>query len=121
MEALLSSTVPNHVVRKAFAKHFGPPKTPAQRRHDRDLRLRRQYGITLRQYNRMLRAQSGVCAICGTPPKVVPLNVDHDHKTKRIRGLLCHMCNRDLHHKFENPIILRKAAAYLERTKAWGL
>ncbi len=52
-------------------------------------------------YKRMLEGQNGVCKICkkvnnrmnyktGKPERLV---VDHDHETKKVRGLLCHKCN----------------------------
>lgn len=59
-----------------------------------------EYGITLARYNEMLAKQNGLCAICGKPEtetmrgKLKPLSVDHDHKTGKIRGLLCNNCNR---------------------------
>ena len=61
--------------------------------------------------------QSGVCAICGRPPKTRRLAVDHCHKCKKrkresVRGLLCHACNRGLFG--ESPVLLRKAASYFE-------
>jgi hypothetical protein len=55
-----------------------------------------QLGVTDAEYARLLAAQGGGCAICGNPPKTRRLHVDHDHKTKRVRGLLCHRCNRAL-------------------------
>jgi hypothetical protein len=64
------------------------------KRNRRDNMLRKKYGIDIETYERMLRAQDGVCAICRRPPKTVRLNVDHDHKTGRVRGLLCFRCNK---------------------------
>ena len=55
-----------------------------------------QLGVTDAEYDRLLAAQGGGCAICGNPPKTRRLHVDHDHKTGRVRGLLCHRCNRAL-------------------------
>lgn len=57
-------------------------------------RLRSKYGITLEQYVAMEKAQGGVCKICGHPPKTRRLDVDHCHKSKRVRGLACFQCNR---------------------------
>ena len=37
-----------------------------------------------------------VCWICGAAPKTRRLHIDHDHKTDKVRGLLCHSCNRRL-------------------------
>lgn len=47
-------------------------------------------------YEAMLTAQGGGCAICHRPPKTRRLHIDHDHKTLTVRGLLCHRCNRNL-------------------------
>lgn len=58
--------------------------------------LRRAYGITSEQYDAMLAAQGGVCAICKSEPKKNRLHVDHDHDTGRVRGLLCVACNSRL-------------------------
>ena len=63
----------------------------------KDLRHRgkcKQYGLVPEQYTQLLERQNGVCAICGHPPKTRRLGVDHDHKTGRVRALLCHTCNK---------------------------
>lgn len=53
-----------------------------------DQRLRRLYGITLSEYNRMLRSQGGRCAICRRPPKKLRLAVDHNHAIERTKVTL---------------------------------
>src|SRR4051812_36221868 len=56
----------------------------------------KRYGITPEKYAEMLFAQGGVCKICKCPPgsgKRTVLEVDHDHKTGEVRGLLCASCN----------------------------
>lgn len=58
--------------------------------------LQKKYGISPEQFDEMMEKQKGGCAICGNPPKKLRLNIDHNHKTKKVRGLLCHMCNRAL-------------------------
>jgi len=83
----------------------------------RDKRLRGKYGITEMDYGKMLKAQKGKCAICGRPPKKILLAVDHDHKTKHVRGLLCFRCNYGLPWFSSNERILAKAAAYIWRSK----
>lgn len=83
--------------------------------------LRRMYGITIVQYDAMLKAQGGTCAICKKPPKKRRLHVDHDHKTKRIRGLLCWHCNRALGYLRDDKDAIKAAAAYLARKAARGL
>ena len=87
----------------------------------RDKYLRKKYGITEAEYNKMANAQHGVCGLCGRPPKTRSLSVDHDHGTGRVRGLLCYNCNRRLIGRFRRPDLFRKAAEYLERKKAVGL
>jgi hypothetical protein len=55
------------------------------------------YGISLEQYESMLSAQNGVCAICEAPPLGSrPLVVDHCHRSGRVRALLCGPCNTQL-------------------------
>lgn len=60
-------------------------------------RLMCLYGITLEQYQSMLAAQGGVCAICATPPSEKRrLVVDHCHRSGLVRALLCSPCNTQL-------------------------
>jgi hypothetical protein len=89
----------------------------------RDKQLQRDFGITLATYNKMMDDQGGVCAICEKPEfavrsgKIRALAVDHDHETGAVRSLLCTNCNPMIGYAKDNPILLRKAAAYLERHK----
>lgn len=67
----------------------------AEKRRIRDLKKR--YGITVEQYDLLLKSQKGVCAICGgNNLDEKRLSVDHDHNTGEVRGLLCNTCNRKL-------------------------
>lgn len=75
--------------------------------------LRRSYGITVEQYESMLAAQGGVCAICGGPQTGKNWHVDHDHETGEVRGILCHGCNHALGGARDNPDTLIAAAKYL--------
>lgn len=95
--------------------------TLAQRSKQRDRRLRKTYGISLADYDRMLKAQKGGCAICGRVPRRRALDVDHSHRTGKVRGLLCHRCNRGLAWFGDNPTHFKAAARYLARRKAAGL
>ncbi len=54
--------------------------------------LKRDYGLSVDRYNAMLEFQGGDCAICGKP-MTGRKNVDHDHITGKVRGLLCSGCN----------------------------
>ncbi len=78
-------------------------------------RLKRLYGITVDDYNRMLKQQKGVCFICRRAPGTRRLAVDHDHKTGAVRGLLCSRCNRGLQWFSDDPKKLSRAVVYLRR------
>jgi hypothetical protein len=78
--------------------------------------LKNKYGITLADYDEMFEAQGGVCAICGKPQQSHNgrrLDVDHDHKTGKVRGLLCNKCNTVIGLIYEDHDILLKAATYI--------
>jgi hypothetical protein len=78
--------------------------------------LVRKYKITLEQYNAVLDAQGGKCAICkgGDPGGGTNrFHVDHDHITEKVRGLLCSKCNQMLGYADDKPETLRAAANYL--------
>lgn len=77
---------------------------------------RRGIILTVTEYDSLLKKQNGVCAICGKPPKKTRLAVDHDHKTGRVRGLLCFFCNFRIVRRWKLDL-LRKVVAYLERTE----
>jgi len=81
-------------------------------------RLKYKYGISLEEYEHMLAAQCGRCAICGKHESnlYVRLSVDHNHKTGKVRGLLCRRCNSMLGFCDESVHLLQTAIAYLERS-----
>jgi len=81
----------------------------------------RMYGMDGADLEHLEGAQGNVCAICGEPEQRIyrgktrrSLDIDHDHATGEIRGLLCSACNRMLANARDNPEVLRKAAGYLE-------
>lgn len=75
----------------------------------------KKFGITIEQYNELLMAQDGRCAICHGPSTREHFDVDHDHVTGIVRGLLCSSCNIGLGYFKDNPMLLKDAATYLER------
>ena len=78
--------------------------------------LKHHHGLSLREYQGILEAQGGTCAICrGTESDsgTKRLSVDHDHKTGVVRGLLCGRCNRMLGLAKDLPQTLMEAAKYL--------
>ena len=81
--------------------------------------LKKNYGMTLDEYKALHKSQDGRCACCGIEGSKFKrgLNVDHDHKTSVIRGLLCNRCNPGIGY-FEDSIEnLHKAIKYLEKFK----
>lgn len=89
----------------------------------RGYQLKKQYNMTLEEYDELLKTQNFVCAICGLPEtqhsnkkgKVDSLRVDHDHDTGKIRGLLCSRCNFGLGHFQDDKKLLNKAINYLKK------
>jgi hypothetical protein len=83
--------------------------------------LKKDFGITLADYNVILESQGYVCAICGkqevtrhnNTDRVRNLAVDHSHSTGKVRGLLCTACNQGLGNFKENLDSLAKAMSYL--------
>ena len=96
-------------------KYYSAPNKLFEDR--RDGIIRRQYGITLAQYEQMLRDQENKCAICGNEDEVEGrrLAIDHCHESKKIRGLLCGKCNRGLGLFYDNKELLENAISYLAR------
>jgi len=80
-------------------------------------KLQQIYHITYADYEILLTSQQKVCAICGDKQstKSSYLDVDHDHTTGAVRGLLCGNCNRGLGQFHDDIPRLRKAVNYLER------
>ncbi len=79
--------------------------------------LKRNYGMTLEQFNNLLWDQGTGCAVCGSkdPKGQGRFHVDHCHTTGRVRGLLCHHCNLGIGNLKDSIEILDKAKAYLQR------
>ena len=99
--------------RKAYIKVYD--KT--HREQKRVARLRLRYDLTPEAFDSLLAGQGGFCAACG----LADWNghgpvVDHDHKTRTIRGILCHKCNTALGLMADDPAKVRALADYLERT-----
>lgn len=86
---------------------------------DKDRKLKRAYGISYKEYQIMLEAQNGQCAICGTTDtgKRKAFHVDHDHETGEIRGLLCGNCNSGIGNLRDDVELLKRAIQYLENCK----
>ncbi|SRR6266478_3293906 len=78
---------------------------------------RKSFGVQSHEYVEMYQKQNFVCAICGSEDIGRRLDIDHDHETGQVRGLLCSNCNIGLGKFKDNPELLRKAIVYLQQGK----
>lgn len=85
--------------------------------------IRKQYSLSRSSYDAMFDQQHGLCWICGFKLNKIrgrlherekSPHIDHDHKTGKVRGILCGLCNRGLGQFKDNPDLLIKAAEYLK-------
>jgi len=90
-----------------------------------EIARKHNYGITPEEYKEKVKKQRNRCALCGNKEthkdhrsgKVRVLSVDHDHKTNKLRGLLCGNCNRGLGMFKDSIDLLLKAIKYLKKHK----
>jgi hypothetical protein len=63
--------------------------------YDRKKSLKRDFGMSLTEYEKMFGDHGGRCALCSAPQESLSkaLGVDHNHATGAVRGLLCSVCN----------------------------
>lgn len=94
--------------------------------HKNRSHLKRRFGLEINEYEILLAKQNYACAICKKPESALGtktdgspkrLSVDHCHKTKIIRGLLCQRCNSGIGMFFDNVEHLESAINYLAKTK----
>ena len=104
---------PHGSCKECFKKSTKASKEKLGKEHTKDYMLKYTYGISLEQYNSLPQE----CGICGSKEegRGYKMNVDHDHKTGKVRGLLCNSCNRGLGLLGEDN--LEEAIRYLERSK----
>ena len=105
----------NRRYRKAYFKRF--PGRSADRKREQ------AYGLSVKDYAKMLEEQGGVCAICGNSETVCyrgtprRLSVDHCHDTGCVRKLLCTRCNTVLGYVNDDTWLLGKMVSYLSQHK----
>ncbi len=80
-------------------------------------KLKSKFGITVEEYRKMFERQENRCAICWKDGKTSTrkLHIDHDHKTGKIRGLLCKNCNHGLGMFKDDMYRLLNAVSYLKK------
>lgn len=80
-------------------------------------RLARTLGITQEEYDYIMKEHDGKCDICDTTDPGGPhkkFNLDHDHATGKIRGVLCRRCNTSIGQFEDSATLLKRAIQYLE-------
>ena len=115
---------PHGKCKKCYVKKQQEKYDPLKKRNEN---LKRCYGITLNKYNEMLEKQDGKCATCGTTEPggrksgrgggTNVFVVDHCHDTGKVRGLLCHSCNRAMGLLGDNVSVIESMIKYLEEHK----
>lgn len=87
----------------------------------RDKKKLEYYGLTFDEYMGMISAQKNRCAICGEKQPLHinngELNIDHDHNTGKVRGLLCNYCNTGIGMMKDNVVSMKNAIKYIEKSK----
>ncbi|KKL86958.1 hypothetical protein LCGC14_1939530 [marine sediment metagenome] len=103
------------------ARYHKRYQSDAEYRKARRLRGRAsRFGMSVddyvEMYDSLIKKQNGCCAICGRHQAGLgkAFDVDHCHKTMKIRGLLCNACNTALGSMGDEPVRLRRAADYIE-------
>jgi recombination endonuclease VII len=115
-------------VRCAKRKSYGKSVCTICRHEIEDERVKRLYGLSLNEVQKKRKAQKNKCKICKR--KFVDTKgsgragrtgrtpcIDHDHKNKKVRDIICDSCNRGLSCFRDSPRLLRKAAKYIEKHK----
>jgi NMD protein affecting ribosome stability and mRNA decay len=84
--------------------------------HDSFL-LKLRYGISRPDVESMVQRQNGKCAVCKKRPA---RHVDHDHRSGKVRGMLCFSCNRGLGKFDDDPAVIAQALEYLQKDRSIG-
>ena len=80
--------------------------------------VKRNYGITIKEFDMQVHVQKNRCAICSTEfihdAMTTKPVVDHDHETGKVRGLLCRKCNQGIGNFGENREVMKRAIEYVQ-------
>jgi len=79
----------------------------------RDARRKKKYDLSPVGFAELLEKQGYSCAICGQSVGESGLDVDHNHETGVVRGLLCSRCNHGIGNFRDNATLLAIASAYV--------
>lgn len=103
-------------VKRAVKRKDDPAK---HSRKDFIADLKKNYGLTLEQFQALYDSQDGCCAVCGIHESNFKrgLHVDHCHKSGQVRGILCTRCNPGLGYFEDSVEKLEMAITYLKKFK----
>lgn len=103
--------------RKEHIEQYNLLNKERKKKYNLNYILKKNYGINFEEYKKMFDEQNGCCAICGQHQSKLKfaLAVDHNHQTKKIRGLLCGKCNTGIGNLDDDIAILQSAIIYLNK------
>lgn len=97
---------------KHYSKKYEETNRERRRLQQRNNRYLRMFGISAVEYDEIFKSQNYSCKICKTTE--ADFNLDHNHKTNKIRGILCKTCNMALGLFYDNIEILEASIKYLK-------
>lgn len=123
-----------HAIPEFFYRHsnrkdgLDPWCKECKKEYDKTYHKLKKFNLSLKQYKQIIKEQNNRCLICGKNFDDIYRNlkqnhvyytprIDHDHKSGKVRGILCHHCNTALGSFNENPFILLRALKYLKENK----
>lgn len=90
---------------------------------DRWRQMKYKYGLTQEGFLSLWDSQGGCCAVCASQLSRTEkrgVNVDHNHETGEVRGLLCETCNTGLGLLKDSVDVLEAAITYLKTKGSYG-
>jgi recombination endonuclease VII len=105
-------------VKNVYDHRTPKPKPPSSKGSALNGERARRYGMSVLEFQTLMRQQKNRCAICREEfgPGRLPL-IDHDHRTNEVRGLLCGACNHGLGRFRDRIDLLESAIVYLRRSQ----
>ena|ERR1035437_868539 len=99
---------------KAYKKIYNENNKERIKHVQRKNRLMKEYGLTFEEYNILMKKQKNKCALCKIRfTKNKKSLIDHNHKTGKVRGILCYPCNNVLGQAGDSIKLLQRAIEYL--------
>lgn len=80
-------------------------------------KIKKEYGLSWEEYLELVKKFNNQCGICGGKDSI-SLSIDHNHKTGKVRGLLCNNCNNGLGRFKDSTSLLNKAIDYLNKNES---